>query len=314
MLESGKLPKEATPIRIAIGGQAQLIYLAATLAQELDAYGVQGLKVTLQDFPGGQKSLEALLGGSTDVVCGFYDHTIVMAAEGKELREFVAMLKFPGLVAVSPTIEKIEKLKGKIVGVSAAGSSTNFFLNHLLVSHGLTPNDISVASIGMSATAVAAVTHNKVDAAIMTDPALSLVSKQLPGLHLLADTRTVEGTHTSFGVDNYPSAVLYSTGEWVNAHRDEARRLANAITQTLAWMRTHTPEEIRLKMPAQFRTEDETADLEGLKSLKAMLSDDGRLSPDSAAAVKKVLGVSLEKVRTADFDLAKTYTNEFLSR
>jgi NitT/TauT family transport system substrate-binding protein len=313
LLSSCSRPAEQ-PIRVAIGGQAQLIYLTATLAQELGYYKDEGLDVTLLDFPGGQKSLEALLGGSTDVVCGFYDHTIVMAAEGKELREFVAILRYPGLVAASPKVARIEDLKGKIVGVSAAGSSTNFFLNHLLVSHGMKPDDVSTASIGMSATAVAAVTRNKVDAAIMTDPALAIVSKQVRDLHILADTRTAEGVRAVFGVDSYPSAVLYSTARWVHEHGSETKKLAHAITRTLEWMRLHSPEDLRAKMPAQFRTDDQATDIEGLQSLKAMLSPDGRLSPESAEIVKKVLSVSLEKVRSANIDLAKTYTNDFLSR
>ena len=303
-------------VRMAIGGQAQLIYLAATLGQELGFYGDEGLAVTLQDFPGGQKSLEALLGGSTDVVCGFYDHTIVMATNHRELRAFVAMLRYPGLVAVAakPEITRIEDLKGRIVGVSAAGSSTHFFLNYLLATHGMKPEDVSAASIGMSATAVGAMTHARVDAAIMTDPALEMVRRQLPGARILADTRTAEGTRAVFGVDIYPSVVLYSTAQWIGGHRDEAGRLARAITRTLEWMRTHSPEDIRKAMPAAFRTENAPADLEGLESLQAMLSEDGRMTPESAEAVRKVLAVSLESVRAATIDLSKTYTNDFVNR
>ena len=81
------------PVRLAVGGQAQLIYLVATLAQELGYYRDEKLDVTIQDFPGGSKSLEALLGGSTDVVCGFYDHTIQMAAQGKDVRAFLSVLR-----------------------------------------------------------------------------------------------------------------------------------------------------------------------------------------------------------------------------
>ena len=43
------------------------------------------------------------------------------------------MLRYPGLVAVAaPGITRIEDLKGKTVGVSAPGSSTQMFLNYLL--------------------------------------------------------------------------------------------------------------------------------------------------------------------------------------
>jgi NitT/TauT family transport system substrate-binding protein len=299
-------------IKVAIGGQAQLIYLPVTLAQELGYYKDAGLNVTLLDFPGGAKALEALMGGSADVVCGFYDHTIQMAAQGKDLRAFVAMLRYPGLVLVSPSISGIEDLKGKTVGVSAPGSSTHMFLNYLLVKHGMKPEDVSNASIGMSATAVGAVTHNKVDAAVMTDPALAIVRKQMPGLHILADTRTAEGVQSVFGVESYPSAVLYSKTDWVERNRDTARQLAGVITKTLSWMRSHSPEEIRGKMPASFRTEDPATDVEVLRTAQAMLSLDGKFTPEAIEAVRRVLSTSLPAVRDAKIDLAKTYTNELV--
>jgi NitT/TauT family transport system substrate-binding protein len=297
---------------MAIGGQAQLIYLPATLAQELGYYKDAGLNVTLIDFPGGAKSLEALMGGSTDVVCGFYDHTIQMAAQGKNLTAFVAMLRSPGLVLASPSVARIEDLKGKTVGVSAPGSSTHMFLNYLLVTHGMKPEDVSNAAIGMSATAVGAVTHNKVDAAVMTDPALAIVRKQMPGLHILADTRTTEGLKSALGVENYPSAVLYSKTEWVSKNPDTARALAGVIVKTLSWMRSHSPEEIREKMPTAFRTEDSATDVEVLRTAQAMLSTDGRFTPEAVGAVLKVMSTSVQTVRDAKIDLSKTYTNELI--
>lgn len=299
-------------LKIAIGGQAQLIYLPVTLAAELGYYKDAGLNVTLLDFPGGAKALEALMGGSADVVCGFYDHTIQIAAQGKDLRAFVAMLRYPGLVLVSPSVGSIEDLKGKTIGVSAPGSSTHMFLNYLLVKHGMKAEDVSNVSIGMSGTAVGAVTHNKVDAAVMTDPALAIVRKQMPGLHILADTRTAEGVRSVFGVESYPSAVLYSKAEWVEKNRDAATRLARAMTKTLSWMRSHSPEEIREKMPASFRTEDAATDVEVLRTAQAMLSVDGRFTAEAVDAVHKVMSASLESVRNAKIDLGKTYTNELI--
>lgn len=303
----------ALPVRLAVGGQAQLIYLVATLAQDLGYYRDESLDVTLQDFPGGSKSLEALLGGSTDVVCGFYDHTIQMAAQGKEVRAFLSVLRYPGLVAVAvaPEVSKVEDLKGKIVGVSSAGSSTNMFLNYLLSTHGIAPSDVSIASIGMSSTAVAAITHAQVAAAIMTDPAIGIVHEKMPALKILADTRTAAGTHEVFGVDEYPSTVLYSTPRWLASHHEEARRMARAGLRTMEWLRSSSVAQIRDRLPAQFRTGNEAVDTAGIEALKAMLSRDGKLNLDSAAAVRKVLGVSIADVRTANVDLAGTFTNEF---
>jgi NitT/TauT family transport system substrate-binding protein len=301
-------------ITMAIGGQAELIYLPATMARELGYYRDEGLDVTIQDFPGGAKALESLLGGSADVVCGFYDHTVQLAAQGREVRAFVSLLRYPGLVAIAaaPSIRGIEDLRGRTVGVSAPGSATHFFLNYLLVKNGLKPGDVSTVSIGMSATAVSSVTHGKVDAAIMTDPALQIASKARPGLRILADTRTAEGVRSVFGVDTYASAVLYSTAPWLTSHSETAQRLARAMIKTLEWMRTHSAEEIRNRMPPQFRTEDEPTDVEAMRIAQAMLSTDGRLTPESTEAVRRVLSLSLDQVRDAHIDLAKTYTNEFV--
>jgi NitT/TauT family transport system substrate-binding protein len=303
---------QTLPVRVAVGGQAQLIYLVATLAQELGYYRDESLDVTLQDFPGGSKSLEALLGGSTDVVCGFYDHTIQMAAQGKEVRAFLSVLRYPGLALVAaPSISKIEDLKGKIVGVSSAGSSTDMFLVYLLSSRKISPGDVSVASIGMSASAVAAMTHSSVSAAVMTDPALAIVRQKMPGVRILADTRTAAGTHEVFGVEEYPSVVFYSTARWLASHQEEARRMARAGLRTMEWLRTSSPAQIRERLPASFRTGDEAVDTAGIQALKAMLSSDGKLSLAEASIVRQVLNLSLADVRKANIDLTATFTNEF---
>src|SRR2546423_13653756 len=135
-------------VRLAIGGQNQMVYLPTTLAQELGFYKEEGLDVELQDFQGGAKALQALVGRSADAGSGFYDHTIQMAAEGRELVAFVTMLRYPGLVLVtSPqsaaAVTKIEDLKGRIAGVTAAGSSSQMLVTHMLQRHGVASDAVS---------------------------------------------------------------------------------------------------------------------------------------------------------------------------
>lgn len=308
-------PGSPPQIRLAVGGRVQFIYLPATLAVELGYTHDEGLNVILQDFEGGSKSLESLLGGSSDVVCGFYDHTIQMAAQGRAIRSFLVMLRYPGLVAVatSPSVTRIEDLKGRTVGISSAGSSTQMFLNYLLTRHGLRPEEVSTANIGMSATAVAAATRHQVDLAIMTDPAVGVVLRQVPESHILADTRTAEGVAGVFGTASYPSAVLYSTSDWIQAHPSEAAALVRAFKRTLEWIRGRSATEIWNRLPPEFRG-DEEADLAGLRALQAMLSPDGAMAEEGAQAVLRVLATSLDTVRSASIDLSQTYTNEFVTQ
>ncbi len=87
----------------------------------------------------------------------------------------------------------------------------------------------------------------------------------------------------------------------------------SAVLKAMRYMQVHSPEEIRSHMPAQYRVPDESADLEALRATIPMLSQDGRVTLEEAEAVKSVLALSAEKVRAATFDLASTYTNEFVA-
>src|SRR6201995_357221 len=102
-----------------------------------------------------------MLGGSADVVSGFFDHCVNLAAKKQELQACVVYDRYPGLVlVVSPShtneIKSIKDLAGKKVGVSAPGSSTDFFLKFLLKKNGLNPTDTAVIGVGLGATAGAA--------------------------------------------------------------------------------------------------------------------------------------------------------------
>ncbi len=65
-------PLEKPAIRLAVGGKALVAYLPLTIAERRGYFTKEGLAVEIYDFQGGSKALEALLGGSADVVCVAY--------------------------------------------------------------------------------------------------------------------------------------------------------------------------------------------------------------------------------------------------
>ncbi len=147
-------------VKVAIGGAGCLCYLPTVLAEQLGEYEKAGVKVEMSNLKGGSQALTAVLGGSADVVSGYYDHCVNLAAKGKSLQAFVTYDRYPGLVlVVAPknfaTIKSVKDLAGKKVGVSAPGSSTDFFLKYLLHKDGIDPNQVPVIGVGLDATAVA---------------------------------------------------------------------------------------------------------------------------------------------------------------
>src|SRR5204863_8881143 len=134
--------------------------------------------------------------------------------------------------ANAANVKTIEDLRGKIIGVTTAGSSSHMILTYLLQRHGIRQDEVSWTAIGTAATAVAAIEHGKVAAGMMADPAFTLVSRRNPGVELLADFRHVDGVKAALGTSTYPASVLYTKGEWLRSHRETARKLAVAITRT----------------------------------------------------------------------------------
>jgi sulfonate transport system substrate-binding protein len=310
--------RHAQPIRLAVGGQAALRFLPVYLARELGLYEQQGLQVEIADLSGSAKAMQALMGGSADVAAGFYDQTIQMAGEGRRVKSFVTLTRYLGFVAVvapgsKRKILRVEDLKGSVVGVAAPGSSGHLLLNYLLATHNLTPSDTSVYSIGTGGSAVAAMERGTVDAGVIGDLVLEPLLREKRDLTILADTRSDAGLRQTFGVATYPGSVLYSSGEWLDSHREAAGKLARAMKAALRWAGEHPPEQTLEKLKAVYPVEDPSILLGALRTTIAILSPDGVMAPDGPEAVKKVLSVSLEKVRNGSIDTASTYTNEFVN-
>ena len=133
---------EQKEVSLAVGGKTLLYYLPLTLAEELGYFADEGLEVTISDFAGGSKSLQAPMGGSADVVTGAYDHTIQMQAKGPadhgdgRARPVPGHRAGRGGVQGQREYQGLESLKGWNVGVTAPGSSTNFMVNYLRAATG----------------------------------------------------------------------------------------------------------------------------------------------------------------------------------
>jgi len=303
-------------VTIAVGGGACLCYLPTVLANQLGEYEKAGLKVDLVDLKGGSDALKAVLGGSADVVSGYFDHCVNLAAKKQELQSFVVYDRYPGeVLVVSPThtaeIKSIKDLAGKKVGVSAPGSSTDFFLKFLLKKNGIDPASVAVIGVGLGATAVAAMEQGQIDAAVMLDPSVTVLQASHGDLRILSDTRTAKDTLDVFGGE-YPGGALYSTAAWVASHEKEAQALTNAILNTLNWIHTHSAEDIMEKMPPEMVGKNRELYLAALKNTIPMYSESGKMDPKGADAVLAVFSVGSPEVAKANIDVSKTWTNKFV--
>jgi sulfonate transport system substrate-binding protein len=314
VLSSG-LALAQSKVTLAIGGASCLCYLPTMLAHQLGEFKKAGVDVNIVQFKGGSESLKAVMGGSADVVSGYFDHCVNLAAKGQHLQAFVVYDRFPGFaLVVSPKhtseISSIKDLANKKIGVSAPGSSTDFFLKYMLSKNKVDPNSVGVIGVGLGATAVAAMEQGTIDAAIMLDPAVTILAGKYKDLKILTDTRSQKDTMAVFGGE-YPGGALYTKAEWIASHEKEVQAMTNAIVSTLKWIHSHSAEEITEKMPPEF-TKDKALYISALKNTMAMYSDTGRMDPKGAEAVLAVFSQSSPAVAKANIDLSKTYTNTYV--
>ena len=315
VLSSG-LALAQSKVTLAIGGASCLCYLPTMLAHQLGEFKKAGVDVDVVQFKGGSESLKAVMGGSADVVSGYFDHCVNLAARGQHLQAFVVYDRYPGFALVvspkhSAEINSIKDLANKKIGVSAPGSSTDFILKYILKKNGVDPNSVGVIGVGLGQTAIAAMEQGTIDAAIMLDPAVTVLQGQDKNLKILSDTRSQKDTLAVFGGE-YPGGALYTKADWIAAHPKEVQAMTSAIVNTLKWIHSHTPEEITEKMPPELVGKDKALYITALKNTLSMFSETGRMDPKGAEAVLAVFSQSSPDVAKANIDLSKTYTNTFV--
>ena len=307
----------AEPVRISVGSY-NLNNLPFPVAAGLGLYEKEGLDVTVENFAaGGSKTLQALVAGSTDIAVGFYDHTIQMQSQNKAVVGFVQLARNSGLVlaggknsSFDPT--KPETIKGAKIGITAPGSSSDFFVRYYLQRNDLSADDISLIGVGSGAAAVAALEQGKVDLLVNYDPAATFIEAKGVG-KILIDARSDEGAKEIYG-GIYPTSVLYATQAYIDENPETIQKVTNATVKALAWMNTHSAEEIVEKLPKEFISGDRDTYVKAVQNAKPIFSVDGKFSETDTQTPLAVLKSFNEKVAAATIDLSKTYTNAFVDK
>jgi NitT/TauT family transport system substrate-binding protein len=308
---------EKQKVSIAVGGKNLLYYLPLTIAEQMGYFKDEGLQVEISDFAGGAKALQALVGGSADVVSGAYEHTINMQAKGQNITVFVLQARAPQIVfgvstKTMPNYKSIADLKGKKIGVTAPGSSTNMMASFVLAKGGLKPTDVSFIGVGTSAGALSAMRSGQIDAISNLDPVITML-QQKKEIKIIADARTLKDTVAVFG-GTMPAASLYTTDAFLKKYPNTSQALANAMVRALKWIQKAGPGDIVKVVPETYQLGDRALYLEAFKNVREAISPDGMVPEDGPAVALKALQAYEPELAGKTIDLSKTYTNELVKR
>jgi NitT/TauT family transport system substrate-binding protein len=308
---------EKPKVTIAVGGKSLLYYLPLTIAERLGYFIDEGLEVTIVDFSGGSLALRAVVGGSADIVSGAFEHTLNMQPKGQFLRAFALQGRAPQIVlGVNPrtmaNYKSIADLKGKKIGVTAPGSSTQVLANFVLAKAGIKPSEVSFIGVGSGNGAVAAMRSGQIDAMSNVDPVVTLLQRS-GDFRIVSDTRVVAEADKVFG-GPMPAACMYAPQPFIDKYPGTIQAIANAIVRADRWIQAAGPSDVVKVVPESYLLGDRAVYIDAFMAAKGALSPDGTIPDAGAATALRALESVDSSLRDWKFDLSAVYTNDFVKR
>lgn len=309
-------PASGEKVTLMVSGMAKVIYMPVVLADRLGYFVDEGLDVHLLTDEAGMGAQDALLAGAVQGVAGFYDHTLGLQAQGRFVEAVAIFAQAPGEVELvsaqqAAFIHSPADFRGKRLGVTGLGSSTNILTQYLALKHGVRAGEYSIHPVGAGEQFTSALTNHEIDAGMTTEPTASRLLKS-GNATMLIDLRNLASTREVLG-GAYPASCLYMETSWVIRHKETTRKLVAALVRALHFIAETDAETLLGKLPPEFYLSDRVAYVEAIANLKPIFTKDGRMpigGPETALAVHSVVN---SPDQGNAINLAKTYTEEFVS-
>jgi NitT/TauT family transport system substrate-binding protein len=310
---------EKADLTLAVGGSvSQMNKVAYAIAYNKGFFKDEGLNITAVDFASGTAALQSLVGGSADVAEGAFEHTIRMQTKGVKLTCIATFGRYPGNVLVvrktrADTIKSIADLKGKKIGVSAPGSSTQAFMAQVFEHAGISWKDASYINVGTGASAVAAMrSSNELDALVNLDPAINVLVDGGDAV-VMADSRTEAGSQAVFG-GPYLADCLFVKAEFVTKYPNTAQALTNGIVHAMQWLKTASIDDVIKSLPPAYYRSNEATYRESLTKNMSAFTWDGIVTLDAVKNVAKGMEYLEPNLASAKLDLAATFNNALVEK
>ncbi len=285
---------DAAPIRVgysAIGGAMTPLWVT----QESEFFKGEGLEVELLYIPGGSVLIQAMLGGDVQFSFGPSIPVINASLRGSDLvliANTANTMIFS--IVVRPDIRRPADLKGKKVGVTRLGGSTEVALDVALKKWGLQKvRDVTLLQTGGMPESVAALSSGALEAAVLSPP---------------SNTRAVHlGMREMVDIGQlgivYLNSPVSTTRSLIRSNRDLALRFLRAFSRGLHRLRTD--KDFSLKVLSKYTKVGDAAILGELYQVYGVKYSGDRIPyvrPDGVDTILKGMeSKEAKNARPADF-------------
>jgi ABC-type nitrate/sulfonate/bicarbonate transport system substrate-binding protein len=267
----------AAPIRIsysAISGAMSSLWVA----QEAGYFKREGLDAELLYIGGGSLLIQSMLSGDVPFAYGPSVPVINASLRGADL----VLIGNTGNSLVfsimsRPEIKQPANLKGKRVGVTRLGGSTDWALDAALKHWGLERRDLIVVQTGGMPEGLTGLIAGVFDAVVLSPPSNFKAAKA--GMHELADVGQLKII--------FPNTPLSTSESFIKSNRDITLRFLRGFTQGL--YRLRTDREFSMKVLSKYTKVTDSETLAQLHQTYGIRYSGDRIPYVRAEGVEEIL-------------------------
>ncbi len=302
-------------VTMMVGGIDKQIYLPYQLAAGLGYYTKYGVNMVLStEESGGVGAEDAVASGQVDMAGAWYVHTIDFQQAGKDVVSIAQLSGAPGereMCSTGSNVKSAADWAGKTVGVTDLGSGTDDLTLYMASKANVTSQQFHRQGVGAGDTLVAALQHNTIVCGMTTQPTVAALESK--GIAYSAiDLSSTAGATAALG-GPFPSAAVLVQKSWLDANKDTAQKVVDALVATMHYIATHSASDIADHLPPGFVSNSLVTKADYIKALdadKGQFLPDGMMpanGPETVLAVEKGAG-NIKKA----IDLPSTYTNDYV--
>jgi ABC-type nitrate/sulfonate/bicarbonate transport system substrate-binding protein len=297
-------PVAAETLRVGKAGREAFSFVPVDVGAEVGIFKKHGLDLEISSFGGEAKLQQGMAADSVDIALSS-GPGLAFIVKGSPIKGIAAMagppLLFALMVRSDDTVKTVADLKGRKVGVSTVGSVTSWIVSEVSRQNGWGFDGVAQVPIGDDATRIAALRTKSIDAAIVNlAVALNFVQRG-EGRVLLRFNDLLKDFHVH---------VIFATDKAIAAKPETLRSFLQGWFETIAFMRAHKPETVRIAKDIM-GTDETTAGMI-YDELMPMFSSTGKFEPKALA----VLSRSFVEMKTlpSEPDMKTLYTEAFLPK
>jgi len=250
--------KASVPVSAAVGLTKMSVvysalspsYLALWAAKDGGLFQQNGLDVDMQLTGGGSPAMAVFLSGQADIFQAAGSDLLGAVAGGSDIVvTATTSAVYPFKIEVHPSIKTPADLKGKKIGITSIGDTSDAALHLALPKIGLDPDkDVTAVAVGSSQNTVSAMLSGALDAGLLSPPNNLVVDAK--GFHALFDIPALK-----IAVANQEVAAQRT---WLGSHHDVMQRYVDSLVQATARVKRDRAFALEL-MKKYLKSDDEAA-------------------------------------------------------